>query len=258
MHIYQLVDFLGKDKTALWDHELNKLVKTNVDINTIDARFIRAKWMNTAFVSFVFKYARQVSHTKKAILDKIIDNPSNLFAILDSSDIAWAILIYVNNKEYWEAEIEKKIAKENERAPSMFSSNTRTTGRPSADTTSDPATDEDGTGNEGSGNATQKKIKQRWTMGKRNESGSDGFASNGKLFYTTIQNSLKVINDDEWKTLWTDFWKIEEEKQKTRKRKPEPEWQSIVPGDDQDECMLFDDDDEDDDIGSFLHDESAL
>ena len=75
------------------------MVKTDVEIKTIDAQFIREKWMNTAFVSFVFNYARLVSHTKKAILDEIIDNPSNLFAILDSSDIVWAVLIYINNEE---------------------------------------------------------------------------------------------------------------------------------------------------------------
>ena len=95
-------------------------------------------------------------------------------------------------------------------------------------------------------------------MGKRNESGSDGFASNGKLFYMTIHDFLRVINDDEWRTFWTDFWMTEGEKHTVKKRKAAPLWQSVIPGDDLDECMLFDDNEENEELGSFTNDENAL
>ena len=77
-----------KEKTPLWDHKVDELVKSTIGIKTIDAQFVLDKWMNQAFVSFVFKYARLVSNIKKSILDKIKDDPSDLFAILNKSDIA--------------------------------------------------------------------------------------------------------------------------------------------------------------------------
>ena len=84
----------------LWDHQVDELMNSNIGIKTTNAQFIHDKWMNLPFVPFVFKYARLVSNTRKMILDKVKDNLSNLFGILNCSNIVLAILIYINNEEY--------------------------------------------------------------------------------------------------------------------------------------------------------------
>ena len=86
------------EKNTLWDHKVDELVKCNIGINTINEQFVHDNLFNQAFASFVVKYARLVSITRKETLNKIKDNPSNLFVLLNKSGIAWAILIYVNNK----------------------------------------------------------------------------------------------------------------------------------------------------------------
>ena len=72
-----------KEKTPVWGHKLDELVKSTIGIRTINAQFFLDNWMKQAFVSFVFKYACLVSNTKKSILDKTKDDPSNLFALLE-------------------------------------------------------------------------------------------------------------------------------------------------------------------------------
>ena len=81
------VAFAEKEKTPLWDHKLDDLVKDTRGIKNINAQFILNNWMNEGFVRFVFKYARLVSNTRKSILDKIKDDPSNLFALLEKATL---------------------------------------------------------------------------------------------------------------------------------------------------------------------------
>ena len=97
VYIYKTVDL--EEKVPSWDHKVNKLVESDVDINTINAFFFRDNWMNKTSISFCSKYACLVSNTRKAILDKIKEDPSNLFIFLNKSVIVWAILVYVTNKE---------------------------------------------------------------------------------------------------------------------------------------------------------------
>ena len=175
--------------------------------------------MNQAFVYFVFKYARLVSNTKKSILNNIKDAPSNLFALLNKSGIAWAILIYVNNKEYWEDVITKMAIKNKGQLPALFEiteapEKTQKRGRPAADTLPVPGTGEDRIGED-----PQTKIKQRSTMRKSNEIEGDGFSTRGKLFYMQVHKSLKAIRSKKWKHLWTEFWKTEGEKHIKKKKK---------------------------------------
>ena len=137
-----------KETTPLWDHRLDNLVKDTIGIKTINAQFVLDNWMNQAFVSFVFKYARLVSNTKKLILDKIKDDTSNLFALLEKSDIAWAVLIYLNNEKYWEDAITKKAADKKGQELALFqvadvTENIRKRGRPADNTLPVPGTDED-------------------------------------------------------------------------------------------------------------------
>ena len=132
-----------------------------IGINTINAQFVHDKWMNQASVSFVSKYTRLVSNTKKSILDKIKDDPSKLFALLNKSDIVWALLIYVNNKEYWEAVLTKKAAKK-KLGFLAYEATGRTPkrGRPSANILPVPGTGKDGIRDEGIEEDPQTKIKQ--------------------------------------------------------------------------------------------------
>ena len=91
------------DRRSTTGREINRL-------DDIDDRTWRELFVNTEFVDFAWKYARSVSHSKKEILDKIKDDPSNFFQYVTPSDLAWALLVYFNNKKKWEADILKKTA----------------------------------------------------------------------------------------------------------------------------------------------------
>ncbi len=41
------------------------------------------------------------SHTKKEIHEKLMEDLSNLVSILEPSDVAFGILIYMNNDKHW-------------------------------------------------------------------------------------------------------------------------------------------------------------
>ena len=190
------VDLSEKETTPLWDHKLDELVKDTIGIKTINAQFVLDNWMKQAFVSFVFKYARLVSNTKESILDKTKDDPSNLFALLEKSDISWAVLIYLNNTEYWEEVITKEAARKKGQEIVLFvfavavaTMNTQKRGRPTDKTLSVPGTDEGGIGEN-----PQAKTRQRWTIRKRNEIGGDRFPTKGKLVYFHVHEFLKAIN----------------------------------------------------------------
>ena len=72
------------------------------EIEQIDANIIREKWMNPVFVDFVFWYSIRVSNNKKYIISRLIEENISIFQCVTSSDIAWAVTCYVNNKLYWD------------------------------------------------------------------------------------------------------------------------------------------------------------
>ena len=67
--------------------------------------------------------------------------------------------------------------------------------------------------------AIEKKIKPLWTRQKKTAEWSDGWESDGKLFYERVKQSLKSIDTEEWRGLWEEFWARERPKHiKGRKR----------------------------------------
>ena len=61
-------------------------------------------------MGFVFKYAGPVSQTSKVLLERMQDYPDNIMYLVSKSDVAWALLVYVNNIDYWRSELEKAKA----------------------------------------------------------------------------------------------------------------------------------------------------
>ena len=72
------------------------------EIEQIDANIIREKWMNPVFVDFVFWYSIRVSNNRKYIISRLLQENVSIFQCVTSSDIAWAVTCYVNNKDYWD------------------------------------------------------------------------------------------------------------------------------------------------------------
>ena len=85
----------------VWNHELKEFGEEMLTIKNLSKDWVRGMWMNKEFMGFAFRYTRTVSHSKKSIDDEIKENPSNLMTLLTPSDVAWALLVYVNNDEYW-------------------------------------------------------------------------------------------------------------------------------------------------------------
>ena len=116
--------------------------------------------MNKEFMGFIYRYAHTVSHSKKSIDDEIKENPGNLMTLLTPSDVAWALLVYVNNDEYWTWKIKYKNKKKMvENAEGSESDSDCGDGEEG--TRGDHPTEEGGKGKKG------KKLQQSGSMGRR-------------------------------------------------------------------------------------------
>ena len=133
--------------------------------------------MNVSFCEFVFDFAGFAS-SKKFDFHKQVTNPSskaykNLFAYLTPSDVAWALMIYVDKEDEW------KNGK-NRQSPTTRAKRKR--------------------------DATPDKPDKLWTVNAKPMQGSIGFSDEGRAFYSVFKAALKEIPVQEWEVVWTEFW----------------------------------------------------
>lgn len=247
---------------ATFDHLIREEdLATNEAITKLDKDWVRSNYMTVDFCRFVYKYAAVVSRTatdlKKFLLEE--DGWSdNLFCELSASDIAWALTQYVNNVNYWEADIKLKAAE--------GAAKTRTSKRRKKD---DAAAAEDSAADGDEGSPPSKKgAKQqnRWAENAKKKVG-EPFNETGVHFYKVVLKAFYEIDNDEWKTVWGAFWaqQLLEEKEsplKSRKLVYDKGVPSLPPLDNH--LMMCDltfdldgDDDEDEELGSDLGSSAA-
>lgn len=206
-------DFAAK---STFDHLISEEdLATKEAITKLDKEWVRENYMTVDFCRFVYKYAAVVSRTatdlKKFLLEED-DWADNLFGELSASDIAWALTQYVNNVDYWEADIKSK-ASEGAAKP-------RTSKRRKKD---DAAAAEAGAtdGDEGS-SPSKKGAKQqnRWAENAKKKVG-EPFNNMGVHFYKVVLHAFYEIDNDEWKPVWSAFWaqQLLEEKESPLKRR---------------------------------------
>ena len=162
----------------------------------------RQLFITTEFVDFAWKYARTISHSKKEIIDKIKADPENFFKFMTPSDLAWALLVYFNNKKKWEADILLAKKKAVEEAGKKGGKHQKK--RKAGATKKQASVEEEE-------EDMPVVVRQRWTGGKKIAGGGDGYSAEGKKFYRRMCWIFgKKIEVDEWKDVWTEYWKEEE------------------------------------------------
>ncbi len=180
-----------------------------------------------------------MSQTKKQILDKIKDDPSNFFKYVTPSDLAWTLLVYFNNKRKWKADIllAKKKAEEETTAKRAGKSHKK---RKAASKNKQASEDDDEVN-------VPEVVRQRWSGMKKIAGGGDGYSAEGKKFYKKMCWVFgKKIELDEWKDVWTEYWKEEESNYIVSKKRDKPIWNTFEESDEHEgNCDLFSDDDED-------------
>lgn len=154
-------------------------MKSTTDIkDDITEDFVRAHFMNKDFCKFIFDYAGTASNTKREFIEKIFDKKDgrfvNVFTILTPSDIAWAVTVYVSNREVWVHSVDLNI------------NNRRRSRAPAAATSiNDPP--------------------KLWVK-KRGGYGACGFSDEGRTFYTYLKDAFRKIAHNEWEAVWDEFW----------------------------------------------------
>ena len=193
--------------------------------------------ITTDFVDFAWKYARAISQTKKEILDKIKDDPSNFFKYVTPSDLAWTLMVYFNNKRKWKADIllaKKKAEEETAKRAATSNKKRKTASKKQASADDDEVDVPD-------------VVRQRWSGTKKITGGGDGYSAEGKKFYKKMCWVFgKKIELDEWKDVWAEYWKEEESNYIVSRKKDKPIWNMFEESNEGDgNCDLFSDDDED-------------
>jgi len=83
--------------------KISKIIEGIKDL--ITARFIRERFINKEFCQFVLDYAGFASMTKREFYRQITIPSSrgynNVFDFLPASDIAWALMVYVDKEDEW-------------------------------------------------------------------------------------------------------------------------------------------------------------
>ena len=187
--------------------------------------------MNVSFADWAWKYTRTISHTKKEILDKMKNDSTNFFKYVSASDLAYAMMVFFNNKKKWEADI--RAAKKGKESNKKRKNAGKKSGKSSGE---------------------EVVVRQRWSGQKKNQSFGHGYSDEGVKFYSRLVRIFaKEIKVNEWEEIWEEYWAEVGSRYIKPRQVDKPMWKTYDgPEDDLGACNLFmDDDDYNDDNGGF-------
>lgn len=197
-------------------------------IDTIDEDTIRSVLMNEGFCMFIDTYATIVSNTRtkaKEIMKR--GGKINLFAELSDSDIAWALMVYVNNRDLWTSQAKNILIERSNQAKMKMMAQASQAAQPSEE--AGPAarrgarktggkkksSTKQGGQSEASGGTgvmvelepPVPEVKKLWhTPSRTAKKLGVGVSPDGVLFYCKIHRALKGIDDSEWEVLWKSYY----------------------------------------------------
>ena len=85
----------------LWKHGMTKYLKTRASIEKINANLLLRLWCNVDFMQWVWMFAVKISHDRRTLVARLMEEGSNIMEIVSKSDIAWSCLVSWNNDKYW-------------------------------------------------------------------------------------------------------------------------------------------------------------
>ena len=214
----------------LFDHQLTDKIGNMQLIKSIDEDLIRERLMTTEFCEFVYLYATTVSMTKQKVKEMRSVEGFNLFLHVTDSDIAWALLLLINNRACWEwthqetmrkgriASTEASLgsaagstalvppqravtrrsrgrANEVEAVPALPSLPQPEEVLPSLEEQDVSAIDQPG-----------EKPRRIWSVGGRAAQHGFAFSNEGVVFYLTFKRVFSKIPKDEWMKSWNAYW----------------------------------------------------
>lgn len=220
-----------RDGGKLFDHQLTDKIGNMQLIKSIDEDLIRERLMTTEFCEFVYLYATTVSMTKQKVKEMRSVEGFNLFLHVTDSDIAWALLLLINNRACWEwthqetmrkgillasttasmgsaagstarvppprpnTRRSKERANEVEAVPALPSSPQPEEVTPSLEEQDVSAIDQPG-----------EKPRRIWSVGGRAAQHGFAFSNEGVVFYLTFKRVFSKIPKDEWMEYWNAYW----------------------------------------------------
>ena len=203
----------------MWDHGLGDAANSEGGMDEIDKDFVDTNWKSADFAEFCFRNARQMSHTPQGAINLILQDESNFWEQMHSSDIAYAVTQRVNNEHMWTDKwLKEKKTREDEGSEAETSPVKPGGGR------------RNGGGGGGSKRGKKKNkgakkkadaitvagttaapVKARWTCTGKAKYGDEGWDQAGRKFYMKVHEAIKNTNfgDKEWRGVWDEFWQEE-------------------------------------------------
>ena len=86
----------------LWKHGMAKYLKTRASIEKITANLLLRLWMNIDFMQWVWMFAVKISHNRRTLVARLMEEGTNIMEMITKSDIAWSCLVFWNNDKYWD------------------------------------------------------------------------------------------------------------------------------------------------------------
>ena len=180
--------------------------------DSITKAFVLNNYITEDFCEFALDYAALVSHPKghvRGILEAENCNKS-VFEVLQASDIAWAVVLYVNNQDYWAwaHDDEERKKRNKERAESRRQREeiiaTRATGsRRGAARLPDEVEDDE---------PATEKVETLWAVGNRSKAKEWGVSPQGRALYLALKGAIKEAGPHAWSDVWAAYWEKDEER----------------------------------------------
>ena len=86
----------------LWKHGMAKHIKTKASIQKITGKLLKKLWINIDFMQWVWMFAAKISHDRRTLVARLMEEGTNIMEMVTKSDIAWSILVLLNNEKYWD------------------------------------------------------------------------------------------------------------------------------------------------------------
>ena len=86
----------------LWKHGMAKHIKTKASIEKITGKLLKKLWINIGFIQWVWMFAAKISHDRRTLVARLMEEGTNTMETVTKSDIAWSCLVLWNNDKYWD------------------------------------------------------------------------------------------------------------------------------------------------------------
>ena len=84
---------LRKKGLKPWKHGMAKYIKTKASIEKITGNLLMRLWVTVDFMQWVWMFAAKISHDRRTLVARLMEEGSNIMEMVTKSDISWSCLV---------------------------------------------------------------------------------------------------------------------------------------------------------------------